>query len=119
QDYRQRKGKQAALHAIWITPLRALSKEIHKAVSQVSTDLDLDYKIELRTGDTSLSERKNQRTKPPQALITTPESVHLLLASKGAAEDRKSTRLNSSHVKISYAVFCLKKKRINKEMKYY
>lgn len=86
QDYRQRKGKQAALHAIWITPLRALSKEIHKAVSQVSTDLDLDYKIELRTGDTSLSERKNQRTKPPQALITTPESVHLLLASKGAAD---------------------------------
>src|SRR5690606_41601098 len=29
----------------------------------------------------------------------------------GAAEDRKSTRLNSSHVKISYAVFCLKKKK--------
>src|SRR5436309_12592033 len=30
-------------------------------------------------------------------------------------EDRKSTRLNSSHVKISYAVFCLKKKKINKK----
>src|SRR5690606_40716270 len=32
--------------------------------------------------------------------------------------DRKSTRLNSSHVKISYAVFCLKKKSINKTVKY-
>src|SRR5690606_41794505 len=37
---------------------------------------------------------------------------HLLLKARGRrAEDRKSTRLNSSHVKISYAVFCLKKKK--------
>src|SRR3712207_7660122 len=33
----------------------------------------------------------------------------------GALEDRKSTRLNSSHANISYAVFCLKKKKINEE----
>src|SRR3989442_8502010 len=32
--------------------------------------------------------------------------------------DRKSTRLNSSHVRISYAVFCLKKKKKNKKFKY-
>src|SRR5690606_11868509 len=51
-----------------------------------SNDLDLDYKVELRTGDTSVSERQKQRKNPPQALITTPESIHLLLASKGAAD---------------------------------
>lgn len=74
--------KSSKLHALWITPLRALSKEIYKATQAVSTDLDLDYKIELRTGDTSATERQKQRKSPPQALITTPESVHLILASK-------------------------------------
>ena len=79
-------SKKNHLHALWITPLRALSKEIHKATNQVSTDLDLDYQIELRTGDTSTSIRQKQRKNPPQALITTPESVHLILATKGGQE---------------------------------
>src|SRR5688572_31056074 len=39
--------------------------------------------------------------------------VHKMLT--GRAEDRKSTRLNSSHSQISYAVFCLKKKKKNKK----
>lgn len=86
--FQRKKGKLKSpkLHAIWITPLRALSKEIYKATTQVSNDLDLDYKIQLRTGDTSVAERQKQRKSPPQALITTPESIHLLLASKGAAD---------------------------------
>ncbi|WP_313259200.1 ligase-associated DNA damage response DEXH box helicase [Sphingobacterium sp.] len=79
-------SKKKQLHALWITPLRALSKEIHKATNQVSADLDLDYQIELRTGDTSTSIRQKQRKNPPQALITTPESVHLILATKGGQE---------------------------------
>src|SRR5690606_28090001 len=68
--------------ALWITPLRALSKEIHRVTEGVSNDLELDYHIELRTGETSTANRQKQRKNPPQALITTPESVHLLLASK-------------------------------------
>ncbi|MGX1639911.1 ligase-associated DNA damage response DEXH box helicase [Sphingobacterium sp. NPDC055431] len=79
-------SKKKHLHTLWITPLRALSKEIHKATNQVSTDLDLDYQIEFRTGDTSTSIRQKQRKNPPQALITTPESVHLILATKGGQE---------------------------------
>lgn len=70
------------LHCLWITPLRALSKEILLATQQVSADLNLDYKIALRTGDTTTAERTRQRKKSPQALITTPESIHLLMASK-------------------------------------
>jgi len=71
------------LHCLWITPLRALSKEIHNATNMVSEDLGLDYRIGLRTGDTLASERKKQKTNSPHALITTPESVHIMLATKG------------------------------------
>ncbi len=82
----KKKKKDSGLHALWITPLRALSKEILLATQQVSKDLELDYKIALRTGDTSSTERTRQRKKSPHALITTPESIHLLLASKDYAK---------------------------------
>jgi ATP-dependent Lhr-like helicase len=82
----KKKKKDSGLHALWITPLRALSKEILLATQQVSKDLNLDYKIALRTGDTTTTERTRQRKKSPHALITTPESIHLLLASKEYAK---------------------------------
>lgn len=78
----KKKAKDAGLHCLWITPLRALSKEILLATQQVSKELDIDYKIALRTGDTSTAERAKQRKKSPHALITTPESIQLILASK-------------------------------------
>lgn len=84
KTFQKSKRSKTELHTLWITPLRALSKEIHKATTLVSADLELDYRIELRTGDTSVAARQKQRKSPPQALITTPESVHLLLASKGS-----------------------------------
>lgn len=82
--YKQRKPTaKKRIHTLWITPLRALSREIHKATEKISFDLGLDYDVQLRTGDTSGPVRQQQRKNAPQALITTPESVHLLLASKG------------------------------------
>lgn len=78
----KKKPKHTGLHCLWITPLRALSKEILLATQYVSNDLGLDYTIALRTGDTSVAERTKQRKRSPHALITTPESVHVLLASK-------------------------------------
>jgi len=78
--------KKVKLHCLWITPLRALSREIHDATNQVSFDLGLDYKVGLRTGDTLANERKKQKTNPPHAIITTPESVHVMLATKGYSE---------------------------------
>ncbi len=71
------------LRAIWITPIRALSREIQQAAQRAAHGLGLDWEIALRTGDTSSSERQRQKRNPPQILITTPESLHLLLASKG------------------------------------
>lgn len=83
QHYFAQKKKLHGLHCLWITPLRALSKEIFLATTRVSDELGLDYKIALRTGDTSTKERAQQKRAMPQSLITTPESVHLLMASKG------------------------------------
>lgn len=85
-DSQKENKKQRHLHCLWITPLRALSKEILLATQQVSKDLDLDYTIELRTGDTTVAERARQKKKSPNALITTPESVQVLLASKDYAK---------------------------------
>lgn len=83
-DAQEASGKrnESGLHCLWITPLRALSKEILLAAQQVSEDLDLSYTIALRTGDTTSAQRAKQRKKSPHALITTPESVHIILASK-------------------------------------
>lgn len=83
QSYFSQFKKHNVLHCLWITPLRALSKEIYNATQRVSDELGIDYHIGLRNGDTPTKERIKQKNKLPHALITTPESVHLLLAQKG------------------------------------
>ncbi len=70
------------LQAIWLTPIRALAKEIRYSAELAIKDLGIDWEVGIRTGDTSIADRKKQKTKPPQLLITTPESLHLLLAQK-------------------------------------
>lgn len=70
------------LKAIWITPLRALSVEIKQAAERVTEDLGTKLTVGIRSGDTSQAERNKQKTKMPDLLITTPESLQLLLASK-------------------------------------
>jgi ATP-dependent Lhr-like helicase len=78
--------KASGLQAIWITPIRALSKEIEISANRLVDGLDISFRVGIRSGDTKLTERAKQKTKPPQLLITTPESLHLLLASKNYAE---------------------------------
>lgn len=78
------------IHCLWITPLRALSKEIHMATTRVSDTLGLAYEIGLRSGDTSTKERAAQKRKMPHALITTPESMHLMLAAKNYTDTFKN-----------------------------
>ncbi|WP_293893931.1 ligase-associated DNA damage response DEXH box helicase [Flavobacterium sp.] len=70
------------LKAIWITPLRALSVEIKQAAERVTADLAPNLTTAIRSGDTSQTERAKQKTKMPDLLITTPESLQLLLATK-------------------------------------
>lgn len=71
------------LQAIWVTPIRALAKEIQGAIQRAAAGLGLGWRVEIRSGDTSSADRQKQKRKPPEILITTPESLHLLLASKG------------------------------------
>lgn len=78
------KGKPVkGLRAVWITPIRALAKEIYLASNRMVEGLGLDWDVAIRTGDTSTKERARQKKKAPNLLITTPESLHLLLAQKG------------------------------------
>ena len=80
-DYKNKHKK--GLKAIWITPLRALSQEIKQSAERVAEDLGTQLTVGIRTGDTSTRERTQQRKTMPDLLITTPESLQLLLATKG------------------------------------
>jgi ATP-dependent Lhr-like helicase len=71
------------LRLLWITPLRALAKDIGRAMEEVIAELHLDWKIGIRNGDTPLAERERQKRQMPEVLIITPESLHLLIAQKG------------------------------------
>ncbi|WP_299258534.1 ligase-associated DNA damage response DEXH box helicase [uncultured Aquimarina sp.] len=80
-DYQTKHKK--GLKAIWITPLRALSQEIKQATERFAENLGTQLTVGIRTGDTSQKERAAQKRSMPDLLITTPESLQLLLASKG------------------------------------
>ena len=72
----------SGLQLIWITPLRALAKDIGRAMQEVVTELDINWQIGIRNGDTDTAERNRQKKQMPEVLIITPESLHLLLAQK-------------------------------------
>ncbi len=74
--------KDNGLQAIWITPIKALAREIEGAAQRAIEGLGLNWEVGIRTGDTQTGERTRQKKKPPELLITTPESLHLLLAAK-------------------------------------
>lgn len=78
-----RSGEKKGLQAIWVSPIRALTNEIRMTCERAIEGLGLDWRVEVRSGDTSTADRTKQRKNPPQILITTPESIHVLMASKG------------------------------------
>ncbi len=80
QDYLTKKNN--GLQLIWITPLRALGKDIARAMQEVVNELGMPWNIGIRNGDTPVSERQKQKRNLPEVLIITPESLHLLLAQK-------------------------------------
>ena len=77
------KKKNNGLQLLWITPLRALAADIARAMEEVITGLGMPWKVAIRNGDTSTTERARQKKQMPEILIITPESLHLLLAQKG------------------------------------
>ena len=79
-------------YVVYVSPLKALSNDIHKNLQQplqgirelvaASEDRELNIRVGLRTGDTTSSQRQAMFRRPPHILITTPESLYLLLTSK-------------------------------------
>jgi len=68
------------LHTLYISPLKALAVDIHRNLTQPIEEMALEIACETRTGDTPQSKRQRQRRRPPGILMTTPESLALLLS---------------------------------------
>jgi len=84
EDWQRLSGQ--GLQLLWISPLRALAKDIGRAMEEVVAGLGMRWQVGIRNGDTEMSERQRQKRRMPEVLIITPESLHLLLAQKGYAE---------------------------------
>lgn len=72
--------KNTGPYIIWVTPIKALAKEIFISSTKVLQGLNVDWRVGIRTGDTKSAERQNQIKNPPEILITTPESIHIIMA---------------------------------------
>jgi ATP-dependent Lhr-like helicase len=79
----------APVRVLWITPLRALAADLEENLRNPVTALALAWTIERRTGDTSSAVRSRQRKRLPTLLITTPESLSLLLSYADTAAQLK------------------------------
>jgi ATP-dependent Lhr-like helicase len=91
EDYKTKSRNH--LRLLWITPLRALAKDIGRAMKEVIEELGMQWQIGIRNGDTEMNERQKQKRQMPEVLIITPESLHLLLAQKNYPEVFKFLRI--------------------------
>ena len=73
------------LHTIYISPLKALAADVKRNLINPINDLNINIKVETRTSDTSAYIKKRQTTTPPDFLMTTPESLSLLMTSTNAS----------------------------------
>jgi ATP-dependent Lhr-like helicase len=77
-------GRGHGLQLLYLTPLRAVSRDVEAALRDAVHELDVDLRVESRTGDTSASVKRRQRTAMPEVLVTTPESLSVLLSYAGS-----------------------------------
>jgi len=68
------------LRLLWLTPMRALASDTARALGEPLADLGLDWTVAVRTGDTESGERARQAKRLPEVMITTPESLSLMLS---------------------------------------
>ncbi|MBW4961194.1 ligase-associated DNA damage response DEXH box helicase [Sulfitobacter sp. CW3] len=77
-------GHHQGMHTLYISPLKALAADIKRNLTTPVTEMDLPIRIEDRTGDTSQTRKRRQRADPPHILLTTPESLALLISYEDA-----------------------------------
>ena len=73
------------LHTLYVSPLKALAVDVQRNLIGPIEEMGLPIRVETRTGDTPSDRKARQRVKPPQVLLTTPESLSLLLSYPDAA----------------------------------
>lgn len=74
------------LRVLWLTPMRALATDTAEALRRAVSELGVPWTVQRRTGDTSSYRKQQQLAHPPSALVTTPESLSLLLSQRDAAD---------------------------------
>ena len=78
------------LGVLWLTPMRALAADSARAMQEPLADIGSNWSVGKRTGDTPSSERARQDRRFPSALVTTPESLSLMLTRENARDELKS-----------------------------
>ena len=73
-------GRKGSVHTLYVSPLKALTADIGRNLARPVADLGLAVRVEDRTGDTGAAQRRRQRVDPPEILLTTPESLALMLS---------------------------------------
>ncbi|MCE4556900.1 ligase-associated DNA damage response DEXH box helicase [Pelomonas cellulosilytica] len=84
---------EAPLSVLWVTPMRALSHDTLLALQDAASTLAPRWTLASRTGDTTSGERASQQRRWPTAIVTTPESLSLMLARADAPDVLKRVRL--------------------------
>ena len=74
------KDPPTGLHTLYVSPLKALAADIKRNLQTPIAEMDLPIRVEDRTGDTSATKKKRQRADPPHILLTTPESLAVMLS---------------------------------------
>ena len=95
-------GLSEGVQVLYVSPLKALSNDIEKNLQEPLAGIrrqlvqlgcaDVDIRVAVRTGDTSTAERERMRRTPPHILVTTPESLFILLSSDSGRRMLKTTR---------------------------
>jgi ATP-dependent Lhr-like helicase len=92
-DPQQAKPRSVPMRVLWITPMRALAGDTVLSIDRAVNGLALPWTVGLRTGDTSSAERARQAKRLPSILVTTPESLSLMLSNADAREKLSDLRL--------------------------
>lgn len=77
-------GTHEGLHTLYVSPLKALAADIKRNLGTPIDEMSLPIRVEDRTGDTSYTQKRRQRADPPHILLTTPESLALLVSYEDA-----------------------------------
>ncbi len=83
-DYQTREN--VGLQLLWISPLRALAADLARAMQAALEELHFPWQVAVRNGDTTTAERTRQKKAVPEIMVITPESLHLLFATKDHRE---------------------------------